>query len=425
MKRLLCVTMMLMLAFSLAACSTDAQEEIEEKSEKAATFTDEESKDVLQLPDEEKEVKVLAVNARQSGGSKILYRVDYWSEDYEEGQDGYMDLTGAIFSEEPKGMYKNNNSSLSFVLYDADGNETYSSPHGFGEVLWGLDSGIYIVQEIRSGLDESATYVGLMHEFGNWLSDSPINLTELTKSNQSVFARSAKDIGEGMLSAYCTLAHGNYLILFNTETKSIIPVEDVWDHYLDFYDGTMIFQHWDGGTSGGHKGEICSIDKTGNITTLPTKGDLLATGKNGFVTNADGISFYNRNGELIWNFDEYTLSKDCEISIYEDMVFAGFTGADGNTYIGCLSQESGTLVYEPIRAQGPIYENVLLNTVGKNCFIDLLTGETIASAEDFELEEIEYSSDGLFIIHHTESNTRTYLFYDSKGNPVQPTLRHD
>ena len=97
-------------------------------------------------------------------------------------------------------------------------------------------------------------------------------------------------------------------------------------------------------------------------------------------------------------------------------------GADGNTYKGCLSQESGTLVYEPIKAEGPTSGHVLLNTTGENCFIDLLTGETIVTTEDFEPEDIEYSSDGLFIIHYVGDNGVSYLFYDSEGNPVQPVL---
>ncbi len=429
MKKMTCIVLVLALFFSLTACSTSEQEQIPVESQEttdvsAENSVDAESKETSQTSGNNEEVTVNTIKAKQTVGSKIWYEVVYW--DGEESQEGYMDITGVVSSVEPKGMYKSNNSSTSFVLYDADGDETYSSPTGeLQQVLWGTDDGVYIVQEYSSGLDEAATYIGMMDGSGNWLSNSPLNLTELTEARQLILAGDGKDLGEGVLSAYCTKDHGNYLLLFNTETESIIPIENVWNHYLNFYDGTMIFQHWDGGNSGGHKGEICSIDKTGNITVLPTDGELLATGANGFLTNANGLSFYNRNGELIWNFSDYELSENYEPSLYENMVFAGFTGADGNTYIGCLTQDSGTLVYEPIKAQGPIYEHVLLNTIGENCFIDLMTGETIAPAEDFDTDEIEYSSDGLFIINHMGDEHRTYLFYDSEGKPVQPVLTGD
>ena len=423
MKKMTCVAFVLALALSLTACGTGEQEQtsVESQDISSESSVDAVDEETSQAPENSESIRVTTIQARRNSGSKVWYEVAYRQEGSEESQIGYMDLSGVISSVEPKGSFESKPSGgSSFVLYDADGNETYSNNEGFWQILWGTEDGVYIAQELRSGLDESATYIGLMDSTGNWMSDSPVNLTELTESGQLIMAGAAEDLGEGMLSAYCTKNHGNYLLLFNTETESIIPIEDVWNHYLHFYDGTMIFQHWDGGSSGGHKGEICSIDKTGNITVLPTEGELLATGENGFLTDANGLSFYNRSGELLWSFSDYELSVTP--SLYENMIFAGFTGADGNTYKGCLSQESGTLVYEPVKAEGPTSGHVLLNTTGENCFIDLLTGETIVTTEDFEPEDIEYSSDGLFIIHYVGDNGVSYLFYDSEGNPVQPVL---
>ena len=452
MKRLIGIMLVLTLTLLFSACNAGQAETTSVESQNTSSITSlvshstpsdvsEESQDTVsdnssyncdtsndvgenssQVTAHNETVTITSINGRKSVGSDIWYDVTYLCENSDESQNGYMDLAGVISSEEPNKLYATNNAKTSFTLYDAEGNETYSSPEdGVWQVLSGPENGAYVVQELRTGFDEFAVHIGLMDITGNWLSGSPVNLTEEIESRD--LAMGGESLGEGIVSAYCIKDRGNYLLLLNTApeagSESIIGIENVWNHFLHFYNGTMIFQHWAGGRSGGHKGEICSIDKAGNYAVLPAEGELLATGENGFLTNANGLSFYNRKGELIWNYNDYEV---LDPTIYNDMVFASFIGEDKNIYVGCLSQETGILIYEPIKAVGPIYGHVLLNTVGENSFIDLMTGETISTVEEFELDDIEYSSDGIFAIRHKIDSGVSYLFYDSEGKAIRPVL---
>lgn len=366
-------------------------------------------------------VEVLNINDQEQFGSEVRYEVSYRLNSDDTTQHGYMDASGVITTEAPQAPYENSGSS--FVIYDENGNETYSSPSGeYWQIEGSTDNNVYLVQQLRSGLDESATYVGLMDETGNWLYGEPVNVTQLT-GIQLLQAGRSENLGENMLSVYCAEAHGNYLVLFNGETGNYTLINDVRNQDLAFYSGTMIFQHWDGGTSGGDLGDICSVDKSGNITTLSTEGELLRTGANGFLTSANGLSFYNNQGQLIWSFQEYPLSDGFTPILYDDMVFAHVTGADGNSYIACISQSDGTLVYEPIRdSHNYIYQHYILTEISDaNCFVDLLTGETLATLQDdFDLDEVEYYEQGLYAVKHRESGENSYLFYDFTGNRVMP-----
>lgn len=460
MKRLIGIMLVLTLTLLFSACNAGQAETTSVESQNTSSITSlvshstpsdvsEESQDTVsdnssyncdtsndvgenssQVTAHNETVTITSINGRKSVGSDIWYDVTYLCGNSDESQNGYMDLAGVISSEEPNKLYATNNAKTSFTLYDAEGNETYSSPEdGVWQVLSESENGTYIVQELRSGLDEFAVYIGLMDNTGNWLSESPVNLTEIIETRNLVIPGETESLGEGMVSAYCMKDHGNYLLLFNTDpdtdSESFIPIENVWNHFLHFYNGTMIFQHWNGGQSGGHKGNIASIDKAGNYLVLPAEGDLLATGENGFLTDANGLSFYNKDGELIWNFNDYELSQSYDPMVYDNVVFAGFTGADGNTYVGCLSQENGTLLYEPIKAVGPIYGHVLLNTVGENSFVDLMTGEVISTVVEFELDDIEYSTDGIIAIRNTNNNGVSYLLFDSEGEPINPVVKED
>ena len=366
-------------------------------------------------------VEVLNINSKEQFGSEERYAVSYRLEGDDTTQHGYMDAAGIITTEAPQVPYEN--SGASFVIYDDSGNEIYSSPSGeYWQIEGRADNNVYLVQQLRSGLDESATYVGLMDETGNWLYGGPVNVTELT-GIQLLQAGRSENLGENMMSVYCAEAHGNYLVLFNGETGNYTLINDVWNHDLKFYGDTMVFQHWDGGTSGGDLGEICSVDKNGNVTVLPTQGDLLCTGSNGFLTDTNELSFYNNQGQLIWSFDQYPLSDTYTPILYDDVVFAHVTGADGNSYIACISQSDGSLVYEPIRdSYNYIYQHYILTEISDaNCFVDLLTGETLATPQDdFDLDEVEYYSQGLYAVKHRESGEYSYLFYDYAGNQVTP-----
>lgn len=426
MKRPMYVFCSMLVAFLMVACGAESQEQsslkLPEKPESSTeTLQNNKTEEFQQV----NELKITNIVEQIKINSDIYYKVSYQLGGSKEYKTGYMNKLGIISIDEPKILYEKGDSPGSFILYDNNGNETYSDEKdGNWGILLGTDNGVYVAQEMRSGLDKQATYIGLIDSQGNWLSQSPINLTQLTEVEYPIGASEAKNLGENMLSVYCKVSRGNYLILFDSETGKIIPVENVWNNFLSFYNGTMIFQHWDGGESGGHMGEICSIDKKGNITTLPADGNLLAVNTNGFLTDSNGLSFYTRDGQLVWSFNDYKLSNEFEPVLYEDMVFAYFIGADGNSYIGCISQKTGDLMYEPFKdSHGYIYDHSILTIVSdEKCIVDLMNGKKLTTIQDIDLNyDVEYYSDGPFIIKIDEEE-QIYIFYDANGNQLQPVL---
>ena len=88
-------------------------------------------------------------------------------------------------------------------------------------------------------------------------------------------------------------------------------------------------------------------DSEGNVTKLHEEGvDLLDSNENGFLTDENGISFYDLSGNLQWSFNKYDVSSAW---LYGKNVFVKLNGNDGNTYISNINQKTGELVYEPIR----------------------------------------------------------------------------
>lgn len=446
MKKILCATFLALFMLPLTACNSNSStQELSPIDSSTSTSSSIPSSIVLednQATDTETaspNVTISSVTELQFD-SEPWFGVQYRLDNSEERLAGYMNTSGTIFANEPNVHYENKNSigwsESSYTIYDDSGNTIYSSPDDKNlYILESTDNSIYLVQEIRSGLDESAVYVGLMDISGNWLSD-PINLSELTGAGPgtrySLSLDSSINLGEGMLAAYYRTDHENYLILSDTETGNTFSIANVWAHYLKFYNGTMIFQRWDGGLSGGHMGEICSVDKYGTLTTFPVEGDLLAVGANGFLTSSNGLSFYTRSGELVWNFNDYELSDDFDLSLDDNnrVVFAHIIGADLNNYIACISQDSGTLVYQPFRDDyGYIYEHTILTWMNDSiCFVNLLNGEILSTAVEFDTNILPQGvvsySHGLFILRDYDSSQEryNYYFYDPEGHRIQPML---
>lgn len=434
MKKMVCIAFSALIVCFAAACNVKEQDyssieppEIAGGSIEPSEVPDpivEDFQDTEKL-EQESEVKIGGIRRKIESNSDIFYEVLYKIGDSEEYQTGYMNRSGVISPDPSPILYEN--FSGSFVLYDKYGNKTYSSEEdGNGGILYGTDKEVYLAQKMEAGIDGYVTYIGLIDGKGNWLSGSPIDVN--AGANYPIAASGAEELGEGMLSAYFKMDNGNYLFLFDTTNGNIISIPDVWNDNLSFCDGTMIFQHWGGGFSGGHKGDICSVDKAGNITTLSVEGDLLAANADGFLTDADGLTYFTRNGVKVWNFEDYELSDEFTPTLYEDCVFAYFKGKDWNSYLGCISCKTGELIYEPfVENYGYIYEHsVFTNISGENCFVDLLTGEKIATLPDFDFNssDVEYYSDGLFIINSYKDGKYNELFYDPKGNQVQPVLKY-
>ena len=405
-----CLALMLVFVIMLSACTSNTTENSENDGQENNISAETESSEIDSNNSSDTEnnvtgqnVTVTSIRWRRVVGSKIWYEVSYRFEEGEKAQEGYMDTEGNISTEEPVTLYESESSNMT--------------------ILGAVDEGIYLAQEINYGIYGEAIYLGLIDNTGNWVSEK-INLPEVTGVNLASVDKSAfENLGEGMLAAYWSGNKDNYLFVFDTETKKAITIPSVSRSSLDFgfHEGSMIFQQRTGGSGAGKLKDICSVDSDGTITTLPTEGNLLAVGENGFLTNSNGISFYTRIGELVWTFDDYELSDEVTPVVYGNMVFVGLIGKDSLHYIGCLSQESGTLVYEPLQlVRDSIFGHVM---VTGSKFIDLLTGETLAVVEPpFDVAEIEYYDDGFFVIKDKGRESVTYRFYDENGNMVQPVL---
>lgn len=439
MKRFLCGVCAASLSIALISCNAGTPGDVSSKSSSIAsssavtTPTDNEGAESSSNESQTKAIPVEVSAVYQTTiGDEIWYQVLYELEGNDEKSEGYMNPSGEVFATEPKGTYENITSSLSYVLYDGKGSEVYSSQAGEGWlfILKGTNDGVYLAEKIVSGLDEAATYIGLIDNNGNWMANSSVNLTELTGARQPIAVFEAYDLGEGMLAAYYQADHGNCLLVFDKENGSNFAVQNVWPNNLQFYNGTMVFQEWGGGTSGGHLGGIYSVDKSGTVTELPVQGNLLAAGPNGFLTNANNLSFYTRSGELVWSFNDYKWSDRYDPILYDNMVFTYITGADEGTYIACLSQADGTLMYQPFEENyNYIYDHFIFTWFNDGvCVIDLLNGEVIRTLSELGTSDLYdgmiYHDQGLFVIKDFDydQDRYIYLLYDAQGNEIQPIL---
>lgn len=412
MKKMTFVAFALALALSMTACGASEQEQISGETQETTDISSAETGDSEiesdnSIADENsmtsQSATVTSIRWRRVVGSKIWYEVTYRLEEGGDAQEGYMNTEGVISTEEPPALYESESSNMT--------------------TLGAVDEGIYLAQEVNYGIDGEAVYLGLIDNSGNWVSEK-INLPEVTGVNLASVDKSAfENLGDGMIAAYWSGHRDNYLFVFDAETKNAITVPSVSRSSLDFgfYEGSMIFQQRTGGSGAGKLRDICSVDRNGVITTLPAEGNLLAVGANGFLTNSNGLSFYTRSGELVWTYNDYEISDEVTPVVYDNMVFAGLVGKDSLRYVGCLSQESGTLVYEPLQLVRDSVFGHLMVTGSK--FIDLLTGETLAVVDPpFSVDEIEYYDDGFFVIRDAGWDSVTYRFYDESGNVVQPVL---
>ena len=61
----------------------------------------------------------------------------------------------------------------------------------------------------------------------------------------------------------------------------------------------------------------------------PFKVDLLDSNENGFLTDENGISFYDLSGNLQWSFNKYDVSSAW---LYGKNVFVKLNGYDGKKF---------------------------------------------------------------------------------------------
>lgn len=283
----------------------------------------------------------------------------------------------------------------------------------------------FLFRENLGGLDEVKINIGVTDSSGNWLYE-PVSILEISDCEYGRYT-DYQYLGDGMFSAHDKSAlYGNELLILNSQDGSYILLEDVSPRFLSFYDGIMIYQHWDGGQAGGHRGDICSVNCNGISQKLDTKGDLIATNSCGFLTDGQGLSFYNTKGELIWTFDQYDLDKDYPPIMYNEYTFVCITGADGNAYFGCLN-EAGDLMYTPFRCYKTFFTKQYIKgkyliadlSAGKMGITDLVSGETLELNVEGNLAYNYQPSEGPLFIMHVDNN---YIFFTTDGQQIVPNF---
>ena len=156
-------------------------------------------------------------------------------------------------------------------------------------------------------------------------------------------------------------------------------------------------------------------DSEGNVTKLHEEGvDLLDSNENGFLTDENGISFYDLSGNLQWSFNKYDVSSAW---LYGKNVFVKLNGNDGNTYISNIDQKTGELVYEPIRIFNDEITGKYMVDIRSNKdnleIVNLVNGKsknTIkVSAKYISKSKVKYSGNGIFVFS-TISEKNNYLF---------------
>ena len=391
MRKAFVILLAAIMMLSFVACSKDKADS--NNTEETASSAPQSSTSTAETPvpelaekeedtteDKKAPIGVTVNLAEQLVSGEIYYQVSY-SLDNASPQTGYMDVNGLITSDIPL-SYENNGTGFSLFHNGKTASYTPQGENDVTEVKCGVD-GIYLVQEYRSSLDGSGIYIGLMDSSANWLNGNPINVGEIT-GRDFMLNTTFDYLGEGTFAVYHKEQNDNHLLLLHAPTASCTYLQNVWAHNLASFDGRIIYQTWDGGLSGGHRGSIFSHNaETNTETELPVQGTLLASSANGFLIDNGGLSFYSPSGELKWTFDQYKIDLERMTPIlYEDYIFAFVcaTGENQGRYFGCIDQTSGELVYEPFIATiGEICGRMALSSSGEDGIqmIDLTTGEAV------------------------------------------------
>jgi len=360
----------------------------------------------------------------------LYYNVSYKTKNSDIAN-GLMDRDGLITADIPQTYI---NDGRGFTIYSDSGEHSYipDGANDFAEIILEYE-GVYLVQELRKGLDNSGIYAGLMNNFGQWLNGYPLNTSEIgwTLSKQELYS----NLGEGYIGSYTRYQHGNALFLLNVKDGAFGKIENVWYDNLKMYDGSFIYQSYDGGGSGGHKGSIFSY-KDGNIIELSSvDGDLISCSEKGILTDNDGLSFYSRDGKHKWTFNKYNIYWDRMPPVmYGDFIFAFIYNNDltSGVYLACISQETGEITYEPIPASnaGNVKGHVaFVSDDTGNYLVDVTTGKPLLNlGTNCENETKMRNSDGPFIEifekwkDHENKWKGKYRLFNGNGEEVVPHL---
>ena len=271
--------------------------------------------------------------------------IDEESVEKQEKEEWYIDIkTGKITKDSQyKRHFYNDGWTIEFkddkgkILYSTEDEED----EGGYRVLHEFNKDKFLVVERLESIDERSIYLGFMNAKGKWKQDPWKVDNDLLGSGYK--GDELFQLGKGIVG-FCIKNTGtSTLLVFDSNTDKVFSISNVWPKNLYYCGGKMVYQIWEASRTY----EICVADSEGNVTKLHEEGvDLLDSNENGFLTDENGISFYDLSGNLQWSFNKYDVSSAW---LYGKNVFVKLNGNDGNTYISNINQKTGELVYEPIR----------------------------------------------------------------------------
>ncbi len=387
------------------------------------------------------EVTITSVKGSERINGEVYYQVAYQAEDAGGSQEGYMNADGGVITDKRAVLrYENNPDTGTFTLYDENGEATYTSPEEEGiqrqVQFYGKSDDAYLVLELRKAAVGTDIYIGMMNRYGEWFyqdvasdewisenQEHPVDIT-LDVWKTQLEPGSAFYLGDGKYGLRFSGEGGDYIAVANAYSGGeILVLENVSNEQLQSHSGQMAVQQWD---ENGQKGPISYIAGAGE-TPLDVKGELLGANKNGFlIWEEDRLLFYDMVGSLQWTFDQYEYDDAVEPVFCED--YGGYAVVSllddsGKKYTGCINLLNGELVFKT-EADGFVDGKYMLAQVeGQNCFINLLNGETVATAShDFTLDEVTYGQEGIYIIQHSSGDGTALYLYTPWGDEVVPYL---
>ena len=306
------------------------------------------------------------------------------------------------------------------VLYSTEDEQD----EGSYRVLHEFNKDKFLVIEKMTSIDESLVYMGFMNAKGKWKED-------LWKVDNDLLVNGYKgdelfQLGKGIVGFCMENTGTSMLLVFDSNTDKIFSIPNVWPKNLHYCDGKMVYQIWDASRTY----EICVADSEGNVTKLHEEGvNLLDSNEKGFLTDENGISFYDLDGNLQWSFDKYEVSS---VWLYGKNVFAKLKGNDGNQYISNIDQKTGKFVYEPIRISNAEitgkYMVDIRNDKDNLKIVNLVNGKSKSSiklsSKYISKSKVKYCGSGIFVFStiREKNNVNDCRIFDVKGKEIRPYI---
>ena len=405
--------------------------------------TSEQSSGVTDKENNNTEVKAslegLYINSCSDGVAWIKWEDDQANKHY-----GFMNLDGEIyfelvtkFNDYERGPivdgYTYVQSDGNFVLLKTDGTITYQEINETDDNAYYIlasGDGFFLVKERISNMTENVEKIGVIDSSGKWKVElmSPENYISEERFKQSG-ADGYQYCGEGVFSIdYATNGDNTHLFV-SAENQNIFEISEI-GRITSFYNGELLCQSFDGGTSGGHLGKIQKITTNGDIIEFPVDGNLISSNEGHVVIAQESKSYeydrlfiYNIGGELEKDLSEYSAYN---YTPYFDKGYLTFliNGADGLLYIATIDAKTMNFSFQPSVIENMFtvfYDKQAIVTLkdDDSACIDLKTGEinklpfNISNSTNANLYE------GIIALEETEK----IKFYNWDGQEIIPTLK--